>query len=217
MLRQLNGAGLNNVCVLPNFKPIGSIVTKKPDASGVVRFVFLGRLIEEMGVGLLIEAARNLQKQYAGRFTLTFYGAPSEKYGKERFDTLGCSYIDYGGFLNLNSQAGVEELSHYGVMVFPTYFDGEGFPGVLIDAFKAGLPVIASDFHANPDVISRPELGVLVAPNDIHALQQAMEHFILAPAIIPEMAKAVQEEVRKYDIDVLLSRENMEKLLNNTL
>ena len=215
MKEQLNRSGLDNVYVLPNFKPIGDVPAKRADADGRVRFVFLGRLIEEKGVGLLIESAKQLQKQYAGRFTLTFYGAPSEKYDQDYFDRLGCSYINYGGFLNLRSQEGVEELSRYDVMTFPTYFSGEGFPGVLIDAFKAGLPVIASDFHANPDVICRPELGVLVAPNDLHALQQAMERFILTPTIIPAMAKAVQEEVRKYDIDVLLSRENLQILLNS--
>ncbi len=215
MKEQLNRCGLDNVSVLPNFKPVGDVPTKKVEVPDVMRFVFLGRLIEEKGVGLLVEAALHLHKQYADRFTLTFYGAPSEKYNKEYFDALGCNYINYGGFLNLNSQEGVEELSHYDVMTFPTFFKGEGFPGVLIDAFKAGLPVIASDFHANPDVICRPELGVLVRPNDLAALQQAMERFILNPAVIPDMARAVQQEVRKYDIDVLLSRENLGKLLSN--
>lgn len=214
MKQQLSRCGLDNVSVLPNFKPLGDIPAKKSEADGHVNFVFLGRLIEEKGVGLLIEATRRLHAQYAGRFTLTFYGAPSEKYNKEYFDTLDCNYIKYGGFLNLKSQEGVEELSRYDVMTFPTFFDGEGFPGVLIDAFKAGLPVIASDFHANPDVISRPELGMLVAPNDLEALQKAMERFLIAPTAIPAMAEVVQEEVRKYDIDVLLGQENLKKLLS---
>ena len=30
-------------------------------------------------------------------------------------------------------------------MLFPTYWHGEGFPGIVIDAFVAGLLVVATD------------------------------------------------------------------------
>ena len=215
MKEQLNKAGLQNVEVLPNFKPIGNLPVKKRDDSDVVKFVFLGRLIEEKGVGMVIDAARQLQGKYPGRFSVTFYGSPTEKYSQRYFTDMGKEYASYGGFLDLKSQDGLKELAGYDVMVFPTYFDGEGFPGVLIDAFKAGLPVIASDFHANPDVVRRPELGTLVKPRDTHALMEAMEKYIENPALLRDMAKAVQDEVGNYDMDVLLSKENLRKLLDS--
>lgn len=214
MKEQLNRAGLSNVSVLPNFKPIGELPEKKMRGDGFVKFVFLGRLIEEKGVGLLIEAAKTLHSRLGGKFSITFYGSPSEKYSQEYFDSLNSDFIEYGGFLNLKSQEGVEKLAEYDVMVFPTFFEGEGFPGVLIDSFKAGLPVIASDFHANPDVIRRDELGTLVKPRDLQSLVEAMETYMSCSQMLGDMAKAVQKEVRNYDIDILLSKENMNQLFD---
>lgn len=209
---QLNNVGLSNVEVLPNFKPIGELPAKRNRPTGGIKFVFLGRLIEEKGVGLLIDASRKLYEEYGKKFSVTFYGSQTNTYSQGYFDTLACDNISYGGFLNLKSKEGLEQLSEYDVMVFPTYFEGEGFPGVLIDAFKAGLPVIASDFHANPDVISNPALGVLVKPKDVDSLKSAMLGFIENPSRIPSMSMAVQKDVCKYDIDKVLNKENINRI-----
>lgn len=209
---QLNNMGLTNVEVLPNFKPIGELPAKRNRPMGGIKFVFLGRLIEEKGVGLLIDASRNLYNEYGKKFSVTFYGSQTNTYSQGYFETLDCDYISYGGFLNLKSKEGLRQLSEYDVMVFPTYFAGEGFPGVLIDAFKAGLPVIASDFHANPDVISNPALGVLIKPKDVDSLKSAMLGFIENPSRISTMSIAVQKDVCKYDIDKVLNKENFNRI-----
>lgn len=213
MKTQLNHAGLSNVDVLPNFKPIGKLPLKKKQQLGFVKFVFLGRLIEEKGVGLLIETAKKLQEKYGNRFSVTFYGSPTERYSKEYFDTLSCEFISYGGFLDLKSKEGLEKLSEYDVMVFPTYFEGEGFPGVLIDAFKAGLPVIVSDFHANPDVVTNSSLGIVVKVKCIDSLMDAMSSFLENPSKIHNMSMAVQKQVNKYDINEVLSIDRLKYIL----
>lgn len=172
-------------------------------------------MIEEKGVGLLIDASRKLYEEYGKKFSVTFYGSQTNTYSQGYFDTLDCDYISYGGFLNLKSKEGLRQLSEYDVMVFPTYFEGEGFPGALIDAFKAGLPVIASDFHANPDVISNPALGVLIKPKDVDSLKSAMLGFIENPSRISTMSIAVQKDVCKYDIDKVLNKENFNRIFEN--
>lgn len=213
MKEQLNQVGVNNVSVVPNFRSIGKLPRKRRNDIELVKFVFLGRLIEEKGIKLIVEAALKVYEKYGHKFSVTFYGTPTKKYSQEYFDTLECNFILYGGFLDLKSQEGLEKLSEYDVMVFPTYFEGEGFPGVLIDAFKAGLPVIASDFHANPDVISNRNLGILIKKNDIVSLCDAMEDFLENPNKILQMSKAVQKEVHKYDIDEVLSNEKLNMIL----
>lgn len=211
---QLDKVGLENVCVLPNFKPIGKLPNKKRKVSSFIKFVFLGRLIEEKGVDLVLKAAKKLNKKYVGKFSVTFYGSTSKKYPQEYFESLEIDNVSYGGFLNLTVDEGIEALSKYDVMVFPTYFDGEGFPGVLIDAFKAGLPVIASDFHANPDVINKNTFGTLIKPKDSQALAIAMEHYLSNPSVLDIMSKAVQKEVYDYDINNLLSEECLNNFFN---
>lgn len=214
MKRQLNDCGLTNVSVLLNCKPIGKLPFKAGEVPEVIKFVFLGRLIEDKGIGLIIKAFQRLQKKYPEKCSVTFFGSPSEQYNKAFFDKLNDKYIVYGGFLDLKSEEGITNLAKYDVMVFPTYFEGEGFPGVLIDAFKAGLPVIASDFHANPEVVSSESFGKLIKANDVERLELAMEEFITHPMMIKEKARAVQQEVLRYDISEILSKDNLHSLLS---
>jgi glycosyltransferase involved in cell wall biosynthesis len=56
-------------------------------------------------------------------------------------------------------------LPQYDVMLFPTYYAGEAFPGVFVDAFVAGIPVIASDWQDNPELIRHEDrTGCCFAP-----------------------------------------------------
>ena len=84
----------------------------------------------------------------------------------------------YGGFLNLQEESGYTVLSQYDVMIFPTYWEGEGFPGVLVDALIAGLPVIASNWHLNSEVIEEGKTGWLIEVNDVTALAEKMKYVI---------------------------------------
>ena len=49
------------------------------------------------------------------------------------------SYIRYGGLVPYDKS--VDVLKDYFALLFPTYYEGEGFAGTLIDAYSAGVPV----------------------------------------------------------------------------
>ena len=55
------------------------------------------------------------------------------------------SYIKYGGLVPFDKS--VEVLKNYFALLFPTYYEGEGFAGTLLDAMAAGVPVVASDWR----------------------------------------------------------------------
>lgn len=59
-------------------------------------------------------------------------------------------------------------------LIFPSLWY-EGMPVTLIEAFAAGLPVIASGLGAINDVVRDGETGRLVAPGDARALADAVE------------------------------------------
>ena len=73
-----------------------------------------------------------------------------------------------------NPEKAYSTLSKYDCMLFPTYWKGEGFPGVVIDAFIAGLPVIATDWNMNTEIIKEGENGFIIPPNNIRALMNKM-------------------------------------------
>ena len=77
-------------------------------------------------------------------------------------------FVTYKGVANYNQTVSV--LKDYFLLLFPTYFHGEGFAGCLIDAFFAGIPVVATDWLYNKDVIIDNKNGILVpikSPRDI--------------------------------------------------
>lgn len=201
--RELSELGITNVKVVPNFKNIPDIKIKT-NQNSKIRFVFLSRLIEEKGVGLIIDAASKISNQ---EFEVDFYGSVSNKFSKEYFEKLNKNNIKYKGFLDLESNLGYEILASYDVLLFPTYFEGEGFPGVLIDAFICGLPVITTNFHANSEIVSDGKNGIIIPPKNIEALKKAMLGFIDGTFNLKEMKQEALNKVKLYSVDNVLKED----------
>ena len=94
---------------------------------------------------------------------------------KEWFEQLQASspqYIRYKGMVPFNQST--EVLKNYDALLFPTYYEGEGFAGTIIDAFAAGLPVIASDWKYNSEIIKQGITGVITKTHSISELKNAI-------------------------------------------
>lgn len=52
-------------------------------------------------------------------------------------------------------------IKKYDFLIFPTYYDGEGLAGTLIDSFFSGTPAIASNWKYNGEVITDQKNGFL--------------------------------------------------------
>lgn len=86
------------------------------------------------------------------------------------------------------------------VFVFPSYFEGFGL--VLLEAMACGLPAIASDMSAAPDILSSEE-GHIVPAGDIDALTESLRWCAanrdrLAPKGANARAKAEQCSWENY-------------------
>jgi colanic acid/amylovoran biosynthesis glycosyltransferase len=54
----------------------------------------------------------------------------------------------------------------------------EGLPVSLVEALACGLPVVTTPMTGIPEVVEHERNGLLVPPNDPHALADAMERLI---------------------------------------
>jgi glycosyltransferase involved in cell wall biosynthesis len=165
----------SQVHVIPNFKVLDK-TWGDPErySSAPARFVFLSRVSESKGIGTIFDALDDERLRHRkDDFTIDFYGPVEEDYA-DTFHALVDSEPNtgYKGYLDIyNDRDGCyRTISSYHAMLFPTTWMGEGFPGVVLDALACGLPVIASDWNMNREVVIDGETGRIIPPNDAKAL-----------------------------------------------
>ena len=193
----LANSGLSNVKVVPNFKTFPNLLLQSNEKSeNNFRFVFVGRISKGKGVSEILEAAKILNKSNK-EFEVDFYGPVEEEFD---FD---CDNNNYCGFLDLQNdpEQSYTKLASYDCMLFPTYWKGEGFPGVIIDAFIAGLPIIATDWNMNSEIIEDGINGFIIPPKDAVSLANKMIWVMENRDILKEIGTQNQERANDYHID----------------
>ena len=173
MKKSLETMGFENIIVMPNCKEL--TVLKESElvypTEEPYRLCTFSRVMKEKGIEYAIEAVKAVNLQFQRTvFTLDIYGQIDDGY-KKRFEELRENfpdYIKYGGMVPYNQS--VEVLKRYYALLFPTYYDGEGFAGTLIDALAAGLPVIASDWRYNSEIVREEITGLIYPSRNIKAL-----------------------------------------------
>lgn len=216
MVESLCESGLNNAVYVPNSKPIGHYSKKPPRQDDKTHFVFLSRIEEYKGCTDILSSVDALNESgYQGMFDVSFYGRSSEDPAYAgQFTSLVRSHpeVSYKGILNLRDVKNYDELASYDVMLFPTYWHGEGFPGVVIDAYIASLPIIASDWNLNKDVVEDGKTGWIVPVHNVEALAEKMKYVIDNPQVVEEMSVVCRNRAAEFDSRVVLSEENLKKL-----
>lgn len=205
--------GFNNTIYVPNFKCIEYIPARAKRNDGIIRFVFLSRIIPEKGCEIIIDAARKLNKSFKADYIVDFYGPIDEDYDMEFKEKItDIPNVSYKGFIDLRIQKNYDLLAVYDAMLFPTYWHGEGFPGVIIDALISGIPVIASDWSLNADIIEDGTTGLLLKENSSEALANTMAELIKKPSVLLKMSEACQISAMNYDIKNVVSNDLLEKI-----
>ena len=213
MKAQLEEAGFQNSMVLPNMKTIDYLPVLKEKNKKPIKFVFLSRVMPQKGVNYIIDAAHSLVESGINDFIVDIYGRIDPSYETELHSKIKeDKNVEYKGFLMLNEKNGYDTLASYDVMLFPTYWHGEGFPGIIIDAFVAGLPVIASNWNLNTSLIKDNSNGVIIPVHDVSALAEAMKNVISGKTNINLMSKNAQKEAMRYDVNNVITNDLLRDL-----
>ncbi|MBQ8782256.1 MAG: glycosyltransferase [Clostridia bacterium] len=201
MQRELNIMGFTNVHVMPNFHEVMILSTDELCfQSEPYKLCTFSRIRSEKGIEDAVEAVRNANAAL-GRtaYTLDIYGLPDEDY-KERFEELKSTFepfITYKGFLS-GTESISRELCSYFAMLFPTRYEGEGFAGTIVDAFSAGVPVIATDWKYNKEVVTHGIDGILYNVEDRGQLSIILIEAADNPDTINSMRKACLIRAREF-------------------
>lgn len=178
MYRELEEHGFCNGVLVNKFRRMTPVATEKIDISPKCpyKLCYFSRVMREKGIEDCISAVILANKQ-AGfvKYTLDIYGLIYEPY-REVFDEMRKSfpdYIKYKGIVDFNKSSSI--LKDYFAMLFPTSYASEGYPNTIVDSFAAGLPVIATKWKYNSDIIHEYKDGILIDVSNIEQIIESME------------------------------------------
>lgn len=201
MKNKLQNQGFQNIIVMPNFKNIAILNPKELyyTSHEPYKVCTFSRVMKEKGIEDAVEAVKAINdKSNRIIVKLDIYGQ-IEPEQKIWFDNLLMSfpeYINYSGTVLPNKS--VDTLKYYYAVLFPTYYNGEGFAGTLLDALAAGVPVIASNWKFNSEIVLERKTGLLFSVFDTEDLRSKLEWALLNPQKWNEMKIFCLEEANKF-------------------
>ena len=162
--------------------------------------------MREKGIETAIDAIESINRD-AGKevCSLDIFGRIDDGY-KDRFNKImkkAAPAIAYRGTVPYEQSVGA--ISGYYALLFPTYWDGEGFPGTIVDAFSAGLPVIATDWNCNGEIVKNGKNGLLYPNADIKDLREAIE-WMIEGENMQKLKRNCIESAKKYQPDKYIKR-----------
>lgn len=153
------------------------LATNKHSSTSPLKILYLGTVCESKGILVALESCSILRKRNIS-FHLDIVGGfqPSsfEAVVAERITSFGINQnvtIHY-------QKTGDEKWQLFAnaeVFCFPSFYESEGFPCVLLEAMSFGLPCIATRWRGIPSIVTNGETGYLVEPNDVTAVAEKLE------------------------------------------
>jgi len=167
-------AVLRNGVDLEMFRPGDREAARTALGTGGPTLLSVGHLIERKGHDLTIAALSRLQ----GHPLLIAGDGPERARLRALASALGVAdrvrflgSVPHQELANLYTAADALVLSS----------SREGWPNVLLEAMACGTPVIASAIWGNPEIVSRPEAGLLTRARTPDGIAEAVQALLRAP------------------------------------
>jgi starch synthase len=158
----------------------------KKQGVGPLRFIFAGQLSIRKGIPDLLEAWEKAALRDA---ELELVGAWQLEEGRRSSLPRGVTWRP-----PCSAEALRERFRAADVFVFPSFFEGFGL--VLLEAMACGLPAIATDATAGPDVMTEA-CGRLIPAGNLDALVESLRWFDENRHQLPALSRAVRIQAER--------------------
>ena len=200
MKNALEAQGFGNIYVMPNCKNLRILREDElvyPEGAPYKLCTF-SRVMKEKGIEDAVNAVRAVNETLGKIvYTLDIYG-PVDAAQTAWFDALQANFPEYVTYQGcVEADKSVEILKNYFALLFPTYYAGEGLAGSLIDTFAAGVPVIASDWKYNPEIVT-DTTGAVYPTGDQTALVNILLQAANEPRVLLNLKPGCLEEAYRY-------------------
>ncbi len=189
--------------------PMGAAITEIRElAHGTVRdprrILFVGRLVEKKGLGVLLDALRS--SPIATSWAVDIVGdGPLRRDLEARAAGLPVRFLGQLGRPDL-----AQCYAASGIVAMPSVTaasgDQDGLPVALLEAMGLGCAVVASDLPGIRDVVEHGVSGLLVPPGDPAALSAALTSLLANPELRARVGAAASRAADSYSVEAIGAR-----------
>lgn len=185
--------GCQNVTIIDNIVSYPQIKVCKKDNR--LHILYLGTLTPMKGFYDLLQAIGDNITDFRGKVLLHIGGLGDLEYFNKEIDRLDINdLIEYHGFIS-----GAEKCKLFSmcdVFILPSYF--EGLPISILEAMSYGLPVIATQVGAIPEIITSEKNGILITPGHIDEIGLAIKKLLNDPDLRKRMGEISKHQSLKF-------------------
>jgi len=192
--------GFDNVCQLNNFRMLNAHSPAKISNGNVIKLVFMARIHPLKGVETVFKLAEALENSSLKDVEIDMFGPIFSEYEND-FRILLSNQINikYKGPLqpeNINTT-----LQHYDLMLFPTQYYTEGFPGSILDAYNAHIPVIVTAWRYAHEFIEDSKSGIIVEFGNTEEFVARTIQLINTPSLLQTLKEGARTQSYNYSSD----------------
>ena len=170
-------------------------MTPAPYPQETMRLLCVGRLVEDKGFDLALEALARIAKCLHG-VRMTIAGDGPERGRLEQLaDTLGLrSAVEFVGMVSPDRVQSL--LAKSNVVLVPSR--REGLPVVALESASAARPIVAARAGGLAEMIVDKQTGRLVDVNDVDQLAEATVDLLEQPEMAAKLGLAARQRVQEY-------------------
>jgi len=170
-----------------------------------ISILFLASLEKDKGIFDFLNVLHNIIDKGTTNITVTIAGkGKEEEKAHEMVKELGLSeYVNFKGWVLGKDKIAL--LSTSDIFTLPSYF--EGSPNSLIEAMASGIPSIATDVGAIPDIINDGQNGFIFPLGNLTKFQKDLETLIQNETLRNQMGtNAIDYIKNNHDINIAIKK-----------
>ena len=156
------------------------------------RFVYIGRICQAKGIPELVDAFNEIADD---GFNLSIYGNIDSDIDHSELSGF------YKGLLDPSDVQ--HTIQDYDVLILPSKWNYEGFPGVIIESFLTGTPVVASAIGGIAELVEDNYNGILISRVSAQTIIAAVKS--INAEMHCEMAKNCSKHAKRYNAELVYS------------
>ncbi len=191
--------GINPISFLSRDEARAKLNSKFSILNSPLWIITIANLYKTKGIEYLIDAAAVLKKEGVEPSFIIIGSGPERENLELRIKNYGLQNFYLIGSL----PDAARYLKAFDLFVLPSV--KEGLPYALLEAIQAGVPIIATNVGAIPEMLENETSGLLVPPADSRAIVNALKKFIDNQELRNNLSHATARQFQeKFNFDKML-------------